>query len=165
MRASSKPHLVDPALASAVTATSVERLMQDLEAAGLWFESQVVQHVRIVAEHHGGRIYHDRDQAGREADVVVELDDGRWAAMEVKLGTRQIPSAQGSLAALVRDIDTARTGAPVFIAVVTANGPTMRVPPPAGAMTASWSSPCPARGHEAGPARQALTTGDIMRGA
>lgn len=133
VRTSSKLHFVDPALAAAVTATSVERLMQDLETAGLWFESQVVQHVRIFAELHGGRIYHYRDKAGKEADVVVELDDGRWAAMEVKLGARQIPSAQGSLAAFVRDIDTARTGAPVFTAVVTANGPTMRMPD--GALT------------------------------
>ncbi|MCR2053058.1 DUF4143 domain-containing protein [Actinomyces bowdenii] len=133
VRTSSELHFVDPALAAAVTATSVERLMQDLETAGLWFESQVVQHVRIFAELHGGRIYHYRDKAGKEADVVVELDDGRWAAMEVKLGARQIPSAQGSLAAFVRDIDTARTGAPVFTAVVTANGPTMRMPD--GALT------------------------------
>ncbi|CAM2804537.1 ATP-binding protein [Actinomyces slackii] len=133
VRTSSKLHFVDPAIAAAVTATSSERLMQDLETAGLWFESQAVQHLRIFSEMCGGRLYHYRDKAGREADAIVELDDGRWAAFEVKLGQRQIPAAQASLAALVADIDTARTPPPVFTAVITADGPVM--PLPDGAIT------------------------------
>ena len=128
VRTSSKLHFVDPALAAAVTATSPGRLMQDLETAGFWFESLVVQHLRVFAEVLGGRIYHFRDKSGREADVIVELDDGRWAAFEVKLGQRQIPAAQSSLAAFVGDIDTARTPLPQFRAVVTADGPTMMLP-------------------------------------
>lgn len=133
VRTSSKLHFVDPALAAAITATSVERLMQDLHTAGLWFESQVIQHLRTFAELRGGRVYHYRDKSGKEVDAVVELDDGRWAAFEVKLGQRQIPAAQASLAAFVADIDVERTPAPVFTAVVTADGPTMRLPD--GALT------------------------------
>ena len=133
VRMSSKLHFVDPALAAAVTATSADRLMQDLETAGLWFESQVVQHLRVFAEALGGRIYHFRDKSGREADVIVELDDGRGAAFEVKVGQRQIPAAQASLMAFVGDIDTTRTPPPEFRAVVTADGPTM--PLPDGAVT------------------------------
>ncbi|WP_139738630.1 ATP-binding protein, partial [Actinomyces wuliandei] len=77
VRTSPKLHLVDPALAAAVTSTSTQRLMHDLPTAGLWFESQVVQHLRVFAEALGGRVYHYRDKAGKEADAVVELDDGR----------------------------------------------------------------------------------------
>ena len=58
----------------------------------------------------------------------MELDDGRWAAFEVKLGQRQIPAAQTSLAAFVADIDTARTPPPVLTAVITADGPVMTLP-------------------------------------
>ena len=133
VRTSPKLHFVDPALAAAVTATSAERLLEDLETAGLWFESQVVQHLRVFAEALGGHVHHYRDKAGKEADAVVELDDGRWAAFEVKLGRRQIPAAQASLAAFVADVDTARTPSPAFTAVVTADGPTM--PLPDGAVT------------------------------
>ena len=118
VRTSPKLHFVDPALAAAVTATSAERLLEDLETAGLWFESQVVQHLRVFAEALGGHVHHYRDKAGKEADAVVELDDGRWAAFEVKLGRRQIPAAQASLAAFVADVDTARTPSPAFTAVV-----------------------------------------------
>ena len=128
VRTSSKLHFVDPALAAAVTATSSERLLKDLETAGLWFESQAVQHLRIFSEMCGGRLYHYRDKAGKEADAIVELDDGRWAAFEVRLGQRQIPAAQTSLAAFVADIDTARTPPPVLTAVITADGPVMTLP-------------------------------------
>ena len=95
--------------------------------------SQVVQHLRVFAETLGGHVHHYRDKAGKEADAIVELDDGRWAAFEVKLGRRQIPAAQASLAAFVADVDTARTPSPAFTAVVTADGPTM--PLPDGAVT------------------------------
>lgn len=128
VRTSSKLHFVDPALAAAVTATSSERLLKDLETAGLWFESQAVQHLRIFSEMCGGRLYHYRDKAGKEADAIVELDDGRWAAFEVRLGQRQIPAAQTSLAAFVADIDTARTPPPAYAAVITADGPVMTLP-------------------------------------
>ena len=128
VRTSSKLHFVDPALAAAVTATSSERLLQDLETAGLWFKSQAVQHLRIFSEMCGGRLYHYRDKAGKEADAIVELDDGRWAAFEVRLGQRQIPAAQTSLAAFVADIDTARTPPPAYAAVITADGPVMTLP-------------------------------------
>ena len=128
VRTSSKLHFVDPALAAAVTATSSERLLKDLETAGLWFKSQAVQHLRIFSEMCGGRLYHYRDKAGKEADAIVELDDGRWAAFEVRLGQRQIPAAQTSLAAFVADIDTARTPPPAYAAVITADGPVMTLP-------------------------------------
>ncbi|MDO4242466.1 MAG: AAA family ATPase [Actinomyces sp.] len=61
------------------------------------------------------------------------LSDGRWAAIEVKLGQRQIPAAQASMAAWAADIDIERTPAQAFTAVVTADGPTMRLPD--GALT------------------------------
>lgn len=73
----------------------------------------------------GANLIRYRGKAGKEADAIVEFDDGRWAAFEVKLGQRQIPAAQASLAALVADIDAARTPPPVFTAVITADGPVM----------------------------------------
>lgn len=38
------------------------------------------------AEALGAQVFRYRDESGLEADVVVELADGRWAAFEVKLG-------------------------------------------------------------------------------
>ena len=102
--------------------------MDDLETAGLWFESQVVQHARVYAEALDGRVYHYRDSNGQEVDLIIQLDDGRWAAIEIKLGQRQLPKAQASLASFRSVVDLERVGEPSFMAVVTADGPVMTMP-------------------------------------
>lgn len=135
VRTSPKLHLVDPALAAAATGASPQRLLQDLETAGQWFESQVVQHLRVFADPLGGQVFHYRDKSGREADAVITLPDGRWCLIEVKLGQRQIPAAQASLAAVAEVIDPDLTGRPVFQAVVTADGPTLGLDPEAHVVT------------------------------
>lgn len=66
-------------------------MLNDLETAGQWFESWIVQHLRVFAEPLRGRVLHYRDKSGREADAVVVLPDGSWGAVEVKLGQRQVP--------------------------------------------------------------------------
>jgi uncharacterized protein len=40
----------------------------------------------VYAQAFDGRVKQHRDNKGVEVDAVVETDDGRWAAFEVKLG-------------------------------------------------------------------------------
>lgn len=87
MRTSSKLHFVDPALAATIIGASVERLVQDLGTAGLWFESQAVQHLRTLAELRGGRVYHDRDKSEKEVDAVVEFADGALGCFRGQTGS------------------------------------------------------------------------------
>ena len=49
--------------------------------------------LRIYAEAIDGEVFHYRDSSGLEADAVVALNDGRWAAIEVKLGSKEIEEA------------------------------------------------------------------------
>ena len=74
--------------------------MGDLNTLGFLFEAMVERDLRIYAEAHGGRLFHYQDYRGGEIDAVVEAPDGRWAAVEVKLGANQIDSAAASLVAL-----------------------------------------------------------------
>ncbi|MEW6957183.1 ATP-binding protein [Trueperella pyogenes] len=127
VRTSPKIHFVDPALAAAALGVGVDRLLNDLETAGQWFESWIVQHLRVFAEPLRGRVLHYRDKSGREADAVVVLPDGSWGAVEVKLGQRQVQAGKDSLLKFADTINIDKTGAPAFLAVVTANGPTMRM--------------------------------------
>ncbi|MFC5370329.1 ATP-binding protein [Arcanobacterium bovis] len=127
VRTSPKIHLVDPALAAAALGVGVDKLLTDLETAGQWFESWVVQHLRVFAEPIRGRVLHYRDKSGREADAIVMLPDGSWGAFEVKLGQRQVEAGKNSLLKFAQTIDVDKTGSPAFLAVVTANGPTMSV--------------------------------------
>ena len=87
LRRSPKRHLVDPSLAAAALGAGPERLWRDPGYLGQAFESLVVRDLRIYAEANGAAVYHCRDSNGHELDAVVEHRDGRWLAVEVKLGS------------------------------------------------------------------------------
>ena len=78
--------------------------------------------LRVYMQHTGGRLSHYRDSDDLEVDVIIEMEDSSWAAIEVKLGTKQIDDAAKTLLKFARKIDTARSGEPAFLAVVTAIG-------------------------------------------
>ncbi len=88
-----KRHFVDPSLAAALLGATKEGLLNDLPTLGFLFESLVVRDLRVYAESFGATVTHYQDYGDREADAVVELPDGRWAAVEVKLGAGQIDEA------------------------------------------------------------------------
>lgn len=55
-------------------------------------------------------------------DAVVETDDGRWAAFEVKLGERWVEDGATSLRRLARRMKHGGRGEPSALAVVLPNG-------------------------------------------
>ena len=70
--------------------------------------------------------YHD--QSGLEADAVVVLRDGRWGAVEVKLGDGMVNDGAESLLAVARKVDNVEMGPPSFLAVITPSGYAYRRP-------------------------------------
>lgn len=122
LRQSPVRHFVDPSLACAALNVAPTRLLQDVETLGLLFESLVVRDLRIYAQTLEASLYHYHDNSGLEADAVVELPDGRWAAFEVKLGQQQIDDAARHLLTLAERIDTDRHGTPAALCVVTGWG-------------------------------------------
>lgn len=81
-----KRHLTDPSLSIAALGLSEKRLKSDPKTLGYFFEAMCVRDLTIYAEANGGKVFHYRDNDGREIDAIVELDDGRWGAVEIKLG-------------------------------------------------------------------------------
>ena len=60
---------------------------------------------------------------GHELDAVVEHGDGRWTAVEVKLGSGdRLDAAARSLTRACRQIDVSRVGEPAKKLVITAAG-------------------------------------------
>jgi len=123
VRTSSKLHLVDPALAAAALGAGPEQLHQDLNALGTLFESAVVHDLAVFASALDGEVSHYRDSNEKEIDAIVTLPDGRWGAVEVKLGGRQFPAGAAALNAAVTQFDTATIGEPAFRLVITGTGP------------------------------------------
>jgi len=105
LRRSAKRHFIDPSLAVAALNASPERLLNDLSFLGLLFESLVVRDLRVYGQAMGARLYHYQDNTGLEADAILQTDDGRWLALEVKLGTGAIESAAENLRKLIERVD------------------------------------------------------------
>ncbi len=120
IRRSNTRHFTDPAIAAYFLGASVHDLMYDFNTFGLLFESLVIRDLRIYAQSLGGRIYHYRDKTGLEADAVIKLSDGRWAAIEVKLSSRMIDDAAENLLALAEKVDVESMKSPSFLMILTA---------------------------------------------
>lgn len=93
-----------------------------LELFGLLFESLVIRDLRIYAQANDAEVLHERDNTGLEVDAIVETQDGRWAAFEVKLGPSAIDEASETLRRFVDRIDSRKCGTPQVLAVITGNG-------------------------------------------
>ena len=115
-------------LAAAALGAGPERLLNDTETLGFLFESLVVRDLRIYGQAIGATISHYREAKGVEADAILEMRDGRWAALEVKLGQGDIDKGAKSLLRVVEHVDADRHGTPAFMAVVTGWGHAYRRP-------------------------------------
>jgi len=119
VRSTPKRHLVDPALAVAALGAGPRALLNDLPYLGHLFESLTIRDLRVLSQPLDGTVMHYSDNKGTEADAIIELADGRWAAIEVKLGAAAIDQGARSLIRLATQI----TGpAPTFLAVITGTG-------------------------------------------
>ncbi len=112
IRTSSKRQFVDPSITTAVMRTNPERILKDFETFGLLFEALCVRDLRIYAQVNDGDVFHYRDKSGLEADMVVALRDGRWGAIEVKLGTKQTEVAAENLLKLKSKLIPGKWGIP-----------------------------------------------------
>jgi hypothetical protein len=119
IRTSSKRYFVDPSIATAVLRTNPDGLLNDFNTFGFLFESLCTRDIRIYAQVIDGDVFHYRDKSGLESDLIVRLRDGRWAAIEVKLGNKQIEEAAQNLMALKAKIDEDKMGQVSFLMVIT----------------------------------------------
>ena len=92
-----KRHFCDPSLACALLKVTPERLIGDLETFGFLFEALCERDLKIYAESFGAALYHYQDYAGNEIDAVIELPDGNWCGIEIKLGANKIEEAAENL--------------------------------------------------------------------
>jgi predicted AAA+ superfamily ATPase len=121
LRTTNTRQFVDPSIAAAALGASPDDLMSDLNTFGLLFETMCLRDLRIYAECIDGAVYNYRDSQGLEADAIVHLNDGKWCAVEIKLGgDENIESGAKHLLAVRDKIDTQKMRDPSFLMVMTA---------------------------------------------
>lgn len=90
IRTGKKRCFVDPSIAVAAMGASPHSLELDLKTFGFIYECLCMRDLKIYSQALGGRLSYYHDRFGLEADAVLHLDDGRYALIEYKLGSREI---------------------------------------------------------------------------
>ncbi|MCL2193534.1 MAG: DUF4143 domain-containing protein, partial [Treponema sp.] len=119
LRTSSKRHFIDPSIATAVLRADPDSLLSDFNTFGLLFESLCIRDLRVYAQAIDGEVFHYRDKSGLEADAIVHLKDGRWGAVEVKMGAKEIELAAENLKTMRDKINLDKMKEPSFLMVLT----------------------------------------------
>ena len=119
LRVSPKLELVDPSLAIAALNLKREDLIKDLNFTGFIFENMCMRDLKIYIEAIDARLSYYRDKNDFEVDCILETADGKWGAIEVKLGAGEIPTAVENLTKFKEKVDTKKYGEPSFLMVLT----------------------------------------------
>lgn len=124
-----KRYLADPSLACALLGMSPAALLADWQTFGLVFENMAVRdlsvYARVLDLLDDVPVRYYRDDSGVEADAIVQLADGRWAAFEFKVSEDKVEKGVASLERIRRKVcenPRSRTRPPEFMAVITGVG-------------------------------------------
>jgi predicted AAA+ superfamily ATPase len=105
IRTMPKRHFTDPSLAVAALGASPSMLLRDTETSGFLFESLCIRDLDVYAQALKGRVCYYRDENGFEIDAILQLDDGRWGGIEIKMGVHQFEEAQANLLRLKKRME------------------------------------------------------------
>ena len=90
IRSSKKKNLIDPSIAVAAMNLTPDYFNTDFKTLGFLFESMVFRDLKVYSCLMNGRMSYYHDRYGLEADAVLHLGDGRYAIIEIKLGSNDI---------------------------------------------------------------------------
>lgn len=90
IRSSQKRNLIDPSIAVAALGLSPDYFNTDFKTLGFLFESLCIRDLKIYSSAFDGAMSYYRDRYGLEADGVLHLNDGRYALLEFKLGSKDV---------------------------------------------------------------------------
>lgn len=102
IRSMPKRCFADPSIAVAALGVNPSALESQLKTFGFIFEQMCARDLRAYTSGFGNRLSYYRDRYGLEADLVLHLEDGRYALIECKLGSREIDEGAAHLLELKR---------------------------------------------------------------
>lgn len=125
LRTKPKRYFADPALAARMLGVTPASLLADTQLLGLLFENLCLRDLLVYLsaseEFQDARVCYYGDDTGLEVDFVLQMPDGRWGAIEVKLADDKVPEGVASLVRL-RDLAAKnaaqRVPEPSFLAVL-----------------------------------------------
>lgn len=123
IRSSDARYFVDPSIAAAALGAGPRDLLMDPESFGRIFKTLCIRDLRVYREAIDGSVYHYRDKSGLECDAVLRRRNGKYALIEIKLGSaKDIENGVKTLRALAEKIDARAMREPSFMMILTAAG-------------------------------------------
>lgn len=119
LRVSPKLEFVDPSIVTATLNLKRDDLVNDLRFMGFIFENMCMRDLKIYSDAIDARLSYYRDKNDFEVDCILETANGKWGAIEIKLGAGEIPSAVNNLTKFRDKVDTDKYGEPAFLMVLT----------------------------------------------
>lgn len=77
--------MTDTSIAVAMLNADPKRLLLETAFFGSLFESLCIRDLRTYSQPIEGKVYHYHDNSDLGVDCIIELDNGRRAAIEIKL--------------------------------------------------------------------------------
>lgn len=119
LRTKPKKYFVDPSIATAILDIKPSDLINDLNTFGFMFESLCMRDLKIYTQSYGGSITFYRDEKDFEVDAIFRSPNGKWGAIEIKLGAGYIDDAANNLLKFKEKVATEECGEPAFLMVLT----------------------------------------------
>lgn len=119
LRTKPKKYFVDPSIATAILDIKPSDLINDLNTFGFMFESLCMRDLKIYTQSYGGSITFYRDEKDFEVDAIFRSPNGKWGAIEIKLGAGYIDDAANNLLKFKEKVATEQCGEPAFLMVLT----------------------------------------------
>ena len=86
LRTKPKKYFVDPSIATAILDIKPNDLINDLKMFGFIFESLCMRDLKVYTQSYGGSLTFYRDEKDFEIDAILRTENGKWGAIEIKLG-------------------------------------------------------------------------------
>lgn len=129
VRTKPKLYFCDPSLAASLLGVTPVILERDTQTLGNLFETLVMRDLHVYSTANPASEAHlayFRDEKGRECDAILELPDGRWAAIEIKLSDLKVTDENVAKLLALRDKlcgnPASRVRQPSFLAFITGRG-------------------------------------------
>lgn len=116
---SPKHNFIDPSIAVGALGLNPELLMNDLKYYQSLFKSLVIRDLRTLIDDLKGGVYYYGDNNGLDIDVIIQLRNGRWGAVQIVVGSNQIEQASRELDLFINKLDFTKIKQPAFLIIIT----------------------------------------------
>jgi len=125
VRTKPKRYFVDPSISASLLGMNEERILSEMQVFGLLFEELCIRDLKVYASAMAlalpEPVRYYRDSDGLEVDAIIELRDGRWGAIEIKLSEDKVDEGITNLLRLKKKLSSnpkAYVKEPAFLAVI-----------------------------------------------